>query len=237
MNCTLEKDKKYLVNDVFYNGKGYKLILSENPENCKDGIFYSKKLVVTFDENANIPSLKFNMEQDVPELKINNTALIKHENFIAKEDKVNDLTIIILIFYIFFILSILIILFIIIFSVFERKKKEKFIDSNENKKGFFKRKLPSEIREIPIENNGNYTNDIKRYKVNTLSSPSFSSQVSSSITGNVIGNSIYNSISHSDNTNKTHSISSIDNHSYKSSSYSSDYISSDSYSSDTYSSD
>ena len=31
--------------------------------------FTVKKLVVTFDENANIPSLKFNMEQDVPELK------------------------------------------------------------------------------------------------------------------------------------------------------------------------
>ena len=216
MNCTLDKDTKYLVNDVFYNGKGYKLILSENPENCKDGIFYSKKLAVKVDENANIPSLKFNMEQGVPELKIINTALIKHENFIAKENKSNDFAITLLIISLFFAIAFIIIQIILLYD----KKKNK---TNENtSKGFFKKK-EVKSKAGPI--------DTYSYTTRRTSSPSFSSQVCSSVVGNVVGNSIYNSITHNEDTHKPYSKSSYSSDSCSSSSYSSD-SSSSSYSSD-----
>ncbi|MBX9838482.1 MAG: hypothetical protein K2X69_09240 [Silvanigrellaceae bacterium] len=223
--CTLDKDTKYLVNDVLYNGKGYKLILSENPETCKDGIFYSKKLAVTVDENANIPSLKFNMEQGVPELKISNTALIKHENFIAKENKSKDFAITLLLIALFLGIAFIVIQIILLYD----KKK---IKANENtSKGFFKKK--------EVKSKDNYQTDpIDTYSYTTrrTSSPSFSSQVCSSVVGNVVGNSIYNSITHNEDTHKPYSSSSYSSDSYSSSSYSSDYDSSSSYSSDSSSS-
>ncbi|MES2615721.1 MAG: hypothetical protein V4591_09930 [Bdellovibrionota bacterium] len=80
VNCSLSKHKSYEVQNIIFNSvdKSYQLTLTNKPSGCSEGIFTSKKLELKVVSDNQAPFLHFNKRDGVPELVLNNMALVKN---------------------------------------------------------------------------------------------------------------------------------------------------------------
>ena len=82
LKCSLEKNKSYPVQNIFFNPseQSYQLTLSEKPEKCPAGIFTKKNLEVKVVPGTSVPYLHFNKQDSMPELVLNNLTQIQKAN-------------------------------------------------------------------------------------------------------------------------------------------------------------